>query len=448
MANPFKLEITLKQHTPLIHFQHDQDGATLRATEVKPKLDKFLIKNKRTEIESSIKLTKNGIEYLDYKIKIENHPKGHEIEIPIRSSDNKGNEINFPFVLANMGKTETQEGFKKFVYFKGPEEEYDLKISITCFETNLLRSIEENFNEFLFKTNFGNRQTKGFGSFLIAESDKNFDSKIYTSDFNFSIEVVNQTTNIARIKKIFEQLDLFWKALRGGINESYGSGFYFKSLIFMYAFYKMNTKWDKRKVKEKFYNSKHTTQSTKHGNPDILELPLRPAIIKERMIKDLLGLSVNEKWEAEYNNSLKKVHLMNATVDINTNVIAPFLEFNQNNNHDQIDRLMSPITIKPIYMGDNIFKVFLFPNDLPSEISGTSFLFSNNTGIPFPLRFPLNTEASIHDFFDYLFLKNTIRTFNIELSAHVTQRFLTNEKFIVINRIIDEIRTNHPQNLS
>jgi hypothetical protein len=39
----YKLVFTLKQHTPLIHFQHDQEGATLRATEVKPKLDKFII---------------------------------------------------------------------------------------------------------------------------------------------------------------------------------------------------------------------------------------------------------------------------------------------------------------------------------------------------------------------------------------------------------------------
>jgi hypothetical protein len=39
----YKLEFTLQQHTPLIHFQHDQAGATLRATEVKPKLDQFII---------------------------------------------------------------------------------------------------------------------------------------------------------------------------------------------------------------------------------------------------------------------------------------------------------------------------------------------------------------------------------------------------------------------
>ncbi len=41
----YKLTFKLKQHTPIIHFQHDQHGATLRATELKPKLDRFLIKN-------------------------------------------------------------------------------------------------------------------------------------------------------------------------------------------------------------------------------------------------------------------------------------------------------------------------------------------------------------------------------------------------------------------
>lgn len=40
----YKIEFKLKQHTPLIHFQHDQHGATLRASELKPKLDKFLIR--------------------------------------------------------------------------------------------------------------------------------------------------------------------------------------------------------------------------------------------------------------------------------------------------------------------------------------------------------------------------------------------------------------------
>ncbi|HEC99336.1 MAG TPA: hypothetical protein ENN18_03005 [Proteobacteria bacterium] len=39
-----ELIIKLKQHTPIIHFQHDQKGATLRATELKPKLDRYIDK--------------------------------------------------------------------------------------------------------------------------------------------------------------------------------------------------------------------------------------------------------------------------------------------------------------------------------------------------------------------------------------------------------------------
>ena len=39
----FSLNYTLKAQSPMIHFQAQQQGATLRATEVKPKLDKFII---------------------------------------------------------------------------------------------------------------------------------------------------------------------------------------------------------------------------------------------------------------------------------------------------------------------------------------------------------------------------------------------------------------------
>ena len=67
----FKLEIKLKQQTPMLHFQHDQDGATLRATEVKPKLDRFIIKF--GEIKDEWKLPKSDEKAepaLNYKMKI------------------------------------------------------------------------------------------------------------------------------------------------------------------------------------------------------------------------------------------------------------------------------------------------------------------------------------------------------------------------------------------
>ena len=39
-----KLELDLKCHAPIIHFQPEEEGATLRASEVKPKFDRYLMK--------------------------------------------------------------------------------------------------------------------------------------------------------------------------------------------------------------------------------------------------------------------------------------------------------------------------------------------------------------------------------------------------------------------
>lgn len=39
-----QLELDLKCHAPIIHFQPEEEGATLRASEVKPKFDRYLMK--------------------------------------------------------------------------------------------------------------------------------------------------------------------------------------------------------------------------------------------------------------------------------------------------------------------------------------------------------------------------------------------------------------------
>lgn len=76
------LKVTLKQHTPLIHFQHDQEGATLRASEVKPKLDKFILtKLGEGDYQNGFEIAKknswiinngkNDCKALDYKMRIE-----------------------------------------------------------------------------------------------------------------------------------------------------------------------------------------------------------------------------------------------------------------------------------------------------------------------------------------------------------------------------------------
>ena len=54
------LKVTLKQHTPLLHFQPNEPGATLRASEVKPKLDKYILSKMEVEERRA----------LDYKLSI------------------------------------------------------------------------------------------------------------------------------------------------------------------------------------------------------------------------------------------------------------------------------------------------------------------------------------------------------------------------------------------
>jgi hypothetical protein len=70
--NDYKIEIKLKQITPMIHFQHDETGATLRASEVKPKLDKFIIKQLGGEanVPECYWLDKDRNGALNYKMQI------------------------------------------------------------------------------------------------------------------------------------------------------------------------------------------------------------------------------------------------------------------------------------------------------------------------------------------------------------------------------------------
>ncbi|MEG1331776.1 MAG: hypothetical protein RSC97_10070, partial [Eubacterium sp.] len=46
----YKKVIHLTQITPLIHFQSEEPGACLRASEVKPKLDRFIMKRSNVKI--------------------------------------------------------------------------------------------------------------------------------------------------------------------------------------------------------------------------------------------------------------------------------------------------------------------------------------------------------------------------------------------------------------
>ena len=76
------LKVTLKQHTPLLHFQPNEPNATLRASEVKPKLDKYIIEQigggSYEKVKGDVKkeykdlfINKDNIYALDYSLRID-----------------------------------------------------------------------------------------------------------------------------------------------------------------------------------------------------------------------------------------------------------------------------------------------------------------------------------------------------------------------------------------
>lgn len=209
------LTVKLKQHTPLIHFQHDQYRATLRASEVKPKLDRFILTklgDKNYEIISdaefqnvadifcvrhpNIDFDNLSIEKQYYEIgKYIAKQKGWlvgkgehsalDYKMSIRSKGSKNVSMN---VTPKNGGYET-DGYpdRENSLFMGnmggrPKDEVlnfimNDTIDITlCFKSDEIYNglnviIKQSICSFFIRTGFGNRSSKGFGSFTVSEID-------------------------------------------------------------------------------------------------------------------------------------------------------------------------------------------------------------------------------------------------------------------------------------
>ncbi len=135
----YKLEIKLKQETPMLHFQSDEPGAIIRGSDLKPRLDKFLEKKFQKGI--------NGTK--DYKVKI--WVEGTKLKSTI-----KGNALN-------IAKTSNNINYKEILNYSS-----DINLEIICFNEDMLNLIEDNICAFFALHNFGRRQTKGFGSFTVS----------------------------------------------------------------------------------------------------------------------------------------------------------------------------------------------------------------------------------------------------------------------------------------
>jgi hypothetical protein len=391
MSN-FQITFTLKQHTPIIHFQADQPGATLRATELKPKLDRFLIEHFEKEGIAYDRWLINGRERaLDYKVRIEPIGKVEIVDIEyhkkkfdrdnkewVPAYDKKGNKVmaTLPTFFANMGE-EWKKNPKKLSW--SPE---GIKVTITTFYTDLADVIRERMSRFVATHNFGMRQSKGFGSFsVVAIDDQKVEEDItHHFDYYFDVHIndmsykVNYVANPRHIylemEKLFYAIHRFHQTIRSGINEN---GFYFKPMMFFYAKEKGH-QWDKKTFKQEFLPTDCLNAQKKKYRYDS-PVAFDDGKKQHYLFRDLLGLSTSQLWrmapkkldkcDRKYGFTIRHPKEKNGNpIDFINGRQVPL---------NEVKRFQSPFFYKPVRLDNETFRVGIVLKEIPQELFDSTF---------------------------------------------------------------------------
>jgi len=378
MAN---LKITLKQCTPMIHFQSEQYGATLRATEFKPKLDKFLIKyafknqfnNYKYYLvgykDGKTQKDFDGKEAFDYKLRICNVMNLKIQEISQHCS----------FYFNNIKKDNIDKN--KFVICDS------LDVEFFSLNKEILDIIKKYLEGFLLLTNFGFRQDKGFGSFYIV-SQKSPISIIKKFNHNkkfFYIKYKNSDW-----KSIIDDAGIIYQLMKSGINfpddkHDGKNKSYHKGYLFCYM-KDNNIGNEKRFIKENFFEEEKRIPC---DNMD------------KRYVRSMLGLAEGIEFKKKIeDNKIKKDKIKYSSKNI--------------------QRFKSPILFKII---DNI--LFIIPQDIPQEIFNQKFIFSQKIGkdiIKKSIYTPTEEEFNLDDF-----MESFVEFFNKELEVQNVCNTLENK---------------------
>lgn len=366
--NDWQKEYKLVQHTPLIHFQHSEPHACLRATEVKPKLDRFLIEQlekddrfgdgrwkkwfvgdgSQQSFDYMMRITPNS-EQVDRTQSIENGIERAIARAEHRPPNASLHEIHKNY-FGNMASGNNiqdtvqaiQETFKESLFYKD-----GLTLTIRCFIPELLTFIDEHIRGFFMMHNFGTRQRKGFGSFTVDISTKPNEPK--------GFDLVGKYCPNAYYCKLGNDvnadalLDAVWVIsafLRSGFNR--GEGNYVRGFVFRYFQREKNPLAnDKAFVKQKvLLNVYNEATRGEHLHP-------YGNNVRYRYVRGLLGTNENSRFCLNPRSQIRRDHTVH-------NIYIHSAE--------GVERFPSPLLFKPIGKF-----VFILPQKMPDEIFGSEF---------------------------------------------------------------------------
>lgn len=355
--NDWQKEYKLVQHTPLIHFQHSEPHACLRATEVKPKLDRFLIEQLEKDDRFGDGRWKKWFvgdgsqQSFDYMMRItpnsEQVKRTQSIERAIARAEHRPPNANLHEIhknyFGNMASGNNiqdtiRETFKESLFYKD-----GLTLTIRCFIPELLTFIDEHIRGFFMMHNFGTRQRKGFGSFTVdintqPNAPKGFDlvGKYCPNAYYCKLD---GNVNADAL------LDAVWVIsafLRSGFNR--GEGNYVRGFVFRYFQREKNPLAnDKAFVKQQvLHNVYNEATRGEHLHP-------YGNNVRYRYVRGLLGTNENSRF-------CRAPNAHTPVYDIYTH------------SAEGIERFPSPLLFKPIGKF-----VFILPQKMPDKIFGSEF---------------------------------------------------------------------------
>ncbi|TYQ16304.1 UNVERIFIED_CONTAM: hypothetical protein Cloal_2830 [Acetivibrio alkalicellulosi] len=371
----YKKEFKLQQLTPIIHFQHYQDNPTLRATEVKPKLDRFVhvwMEKKGLQIPEEWYLEKDKHYALNYKMRIEatgTPIKSTTIEDDIerikagkRPGSTKITQSYFANMVSGTGDeriNNIRKTYKETVFYNEP---IDLTVISFCKKTvnsfGLLDVLIETIPLFFMINNFGTRQSKGFGSFVIADLPNLHEkiSEIYPA--YYYIEYKNQEDYNTKLGDIWIMSNL----MKSGFNYTFKyKTDYYKGRIFKFM-HKKGIGNDKAFIKKKVLppcNNVHTDCKSKTDCEKKQDIP------NQKFVRALLGLP----GFFEYKDRKTRVDVT----------------------HDKIKRFKSPVLFKV-----DKDRVYILPQEIDEKMFGEEFKFNGKK-----ISTPDSSEFNLIEFLDY-----------------------------------------------
>lgn len=357
-----RLIIELIQQSPMIHFQHDEDGATLRATDVKPRLDRFLIEEYKKENDGG-NVPKDWVqpgqsEALKYQMRIKTPNEKADSKEPLKG-----------LYFGNMGDRTRK---KQMISYKKP-----IQIEITCFVKELREYIKKKDKLFFFLNNFGTRQGKGFGSFIISGSAAEAEallSAYYDKKTIYRMVYPGEIT----AENILYDVNEVYKILKSGINFN---NVYIKSYLTEY-FLKKGIEGEKRWMKTTGIAPVVVTQGKMSSG----------GVKNPRYIRAILGTGEVQSWISEDGNHKPKKTFKNGKWVTEREEIKV--------KSTEIARMPSPIVFKII---ENT--LYIIPYEPQKEIYGKSFNFTgrktNNLQVPDPAKDHFSIDELMAGFMDY-----------------------------------------------